>query len=273
MELGTPTTQGCDGGLITWISAKPTDWTPEVNYHISWIMAEKSTLCGELRAPRCFIDSFFMLYFTYVSDIVIAGLWKFYCPATIRSEHMSEQAQGDLLQIQSQDDEQARRDPLPLEWPRGKVKQEKNSHTLPERPKLRNTGGPELLGLHVRDAQVKPYLEQQNLGKLKTAEHAVFKWDLWIGKPSPIRCRGPKIWQLKDPWWNRTSQDRHGITPGYCEVDHGIIEKSKSTLHCSIFWDCWIKVCWIEVKSFALLLKSTNQRSKLIETTKTYLSK
>ena len=27
---------GYDGGPITWISAKPTDWTPEVNYYISW---------------------------------------------------------------------------------------------------------------------------------------------------------------------------------------------------------------------------------------------
>ena len=64
------------------------------------------------------IDSFFMLYFTYVSDIVVAGLWKFIvCPATIRSENMSEQAQGDLSQTQSQDDEQARRNPLPPELP------------------------------------------------------------------------------------------------------------------------------------------------------------
>ena len=36
-----------------------------------------------------------------------------------------------------------------------------------------NAGGPELLGLHARDAQVKPYLEQQNLGELITAEHKV----------------------------------------------------------------------------------------------------
>ena len=50
----------------------------------------------------------------------------------------------------------------------------KRIHThFPERPKLRNAGGPELLGLYARDAQVKPYLEQQNLGELMTAEHKV----------------------------------------------------------------------------------------------------
>ena len=47
------------------------------------------------------------------------------------------------------------------------------SHSLLERPKLRNAGGPELLGLCARDAQVKPNLERQNLGELITAEHKV----------------------------------------------------------------------------------------------------
>ena len=99
MELITPTKVKCkigyDGGLITWISAKPTDWTPEFNYHISWKMT-KTVLCGELRAPRC--PGFYRLVLLahYVSDIVIAGLWKnIMCPATIRSENMSQQAQGE----------------------------------------------------------------------------------------------------------------------------------------------------------------------------------
>ena len=47
---------------------------------------------------------------------------------------------------------------------------EKNLHSLLERPKLRNAG---VLGLDARDAQVKPYLEQQNLGELTTVEQKV----------------------------------------------------------------------------------------------------
>ena len=63
-----------------------------------------------------FIDSFFMLHLTYVSYIVIRRNMKnIMCPATIRSENTSEQAQGDLIQTQSQDDEQARGDLLPPE--------------------------------------------------------------------------------------------------------------------------------------------------------------
>ena len=116
-----------------------------------------------------FIDSFFMLYLTYVSDIVIAGLCFFtMCPATIRSENMSGQAQRDLLQTESHDDEQARETRYRLN-----CRKEKNSHSLLERPKLRNAGVPKLLGLDARDAQVKPHLEQQNLGELITAEHKV----------------------------------------------------------------------------------------------------
>ena len=55
------------------------------------------------------------------------------------------------------------------------MQQEKNSHSPLERPKLRNAGGPELLGLYARDAQVKSYLEQQNWWELITAEHKVLK--------------------------------------------------------------------------------------------------
>ena len=73
---------------------------------------------------------------------------------------MSEQAQGDLLQTQR------------LNYHEEGVTREDFTPT-PESSKLRNAGGPELLGLHARDAQVKPYLEQQNLGKSITAEHKV----------------------------------------------------------------------------------------------------
>ena len=113
-----------DGGLITWISAKPTDWIPEVNYHTSWKMAKISIMrrssCSSLsrvlstRSPCCTSPtSSTSLSQDYENFIM--------CPATIRSENMSEQAQRDLLQTQSQDDEQARKDPLPSELPWGKM--------------------------------------------------------------------------------------------------------------------------------------------------------
>ena len=86
-----------------------------------------------------------------------------------------------------------------------------------------------------RDAHVKPYLEQQNLGRICNSRAQSLNWDLWIGKRSPIRYRRSKIWQVKDPWWSKTSQGRHGIISWnlalICEVDHGIIEKSRSTPH------------------------------------------
>ena len=65
--------------------------------------------------------------------------------------------------------------------------------------KLRNAGGPELLGLCARDAQVKPYFEQQNLGEWITAEHKVLIETCDSGrKQSPIRYRGAKFGKKKN---------------------------------------------------------------------------
>ena len=128
-----------DGGLIAWPSAKPTDWTPEVNYHISWIMAEISVLCGELRAPCCpgFLSIRSSCSTSLTSPTSLSQDYEHFflkCPATIRSENMSEQAQGDLLQTQSQDDELARRRPLPPEFPWGKVNRKRiHTHFLKDR--------------------------------------------------------------------------------------------------------------------------------------------
>ena len=199
-------------------------------------MTENSVLCGELRALRCpgFLSTRSSCSTSSTSPTSLSQDYEnvIVCPATIRCDSMSEHAQGDLLQTQSQDDEQAWRNPLPLELPQGKMWQEKNSHSLPERPKFRNAGESELLGLYARDAQVKPYFEQQNLGELITAEHEVFIETWESGNNHRYGIVG-QLWQLNDPWWNS----------------------------------------WLEVKFFALLLQSTNQQSKLVETTKTNRSK
>ena len=116
-----------------------------------------------------FIDSFFLLHVTSVSDIVFVGLCNFYCvSATIRSENMSEQAQGDLLQTQSQEDEQARGETrYRLNCHEERCNRKRiHTHSLKDRNCEMQEG-------YARDAQVKPYLEQQNLGELITAEHKV----------------------------------------------------------------------------------------------------
>ena len=138
-----------DGSLMTWISAKPTDWTPQVNYHISWKMAEKSVLCGKILCSS--LSRFQRLVLHFLPHLCLWHRYrrtKFVCPATIRSVNKHGETRYRL-----------------------NSHEEKKSHSLPERLKLRNAGGPELLGLYGRDAQVKPYLEHQNLGELITVEH------------------------------------------------------------------------------------------------------
>ena len=251
MELATPMTQGCDSDLITWISANNTDWTPEVKYHLSWIMAEKISMMRRTSRSlvvQGFIGSFFMLCFTYVSNIVMIMKifsvqptireWEYAWASTRRlvtnPSHRTTNKHGETRYRLNGHEERCNRKRI-------------HSHFL-KRPKLQNARGPELLGLHARDAQVKPYLEQQNLGKIENRRAQSLNWDLWIGKQSPIRYRG-KIWQLKDLWWNRTSQDRHWNHSWslalICEVDHGIIGKVYvDTSPFNFFWHCWMKVCW-----------------------------
>ena len=290
MELATPMTQGCDGGLITWISAKPTDWTPEVNCHISWIMAEK--ICIMRRTSRSSLSRVLSTRSscsTSPTSPTSLWLWKFLCPATIREwEYAWASTRRPVTNpVTGRQTSTERPVTAWMATRRGATGKEFTPTSwkteIAKCKRARTTWTP----CKRRTSEAIP--RAAKFGKTDNRRAQSLNWDLWIGKQSPTRYRG-KIWQLKDPWWNRTSQDRHGITPGFCEVDHGIIEKSKSTLHRSIFltllnegmlnrgevlcitvavdqstvkidgndknlpsqieWDCWIAVRWIKEGTF-----------------------
>ena len=109
---------------------------------------QNSVLCGELRILRC-PGFFHRLVLHALPHERLLHLYRrtmkiSMCPVTTRSENMSEQAQGDLLQTQSQDDEQVQETRYRLNCHEERCNR-KRIHSLPERPKLRNAGGPELL--------------------------------------------------------------------------------------------------------------------------------
>ena len=271
---------GYDGGPITWISAKPTDWTLEVNYHISWKNGRTFSI---LRRISC--SSFSRVLSTRSS-----------CSTSLTSPTSLSQDHEILLSVQQQYEARIwvnkheetcykashrttnkhKKTHYRLNFhEEGCNRKRIHTHFLKGR-NCEMQEGPELLGLYAGDAQVKPYLEQQNLGELITAEHKVLieTWESGNNHRYPIVGQ---IWQLKDTWWNKTSQGRHTI------ISWNLAQNLWSwpwnywrvfvdTLPFKKIWDCWIAVCSIEVKSFALLLQSTNQRSKLVETTKTYRS-
>ena len=187
---------------------------------------------------------------------------------------MSEQAQGDLLQTQSQDDEPARGDPLPPELPWGKVLQEKkNSHSLPERPQLRNAGGPELTRTLCKRRTGEDIPRAAKFGRIDNSRAQSFTWDLWIKKHSPIRCHGARFgsWKIRDDtkllgtWKPKVIYTDISLEFGInlWSWPWNYSKVYVDTLPFKKIWDCWIAVCWIGVKSFALLLQSTNQRSKI----------
>ena len=220
-----------DGGLITWISAKPTDWTPEVNYHISWKMTENSVLCGELRAPRC--PGFYRLVLPALPHLslrhrVIAGLWKFYYvssnntstrrpvtnPVTGRRTSTGKPVTAWIVMRKGLTGKEFTLTSWKTEI--AKCRRARTTWTPCKRP----------------TSEAIP--RAAKFGRVDDSRAHSLNWDLWIWKQSPIRYRGANFGSLKDPRWNETSQGRHGIIPWnlalICEVDHGI-EQSKSTPH------------------------------------------
>ena len=99
--------------------------------------------------------------------------------------------------------------------------------------------GPEQLGLYARDAQVQPHLEQQNLGELITAEHKVLIETYESRNNHRYAIVGQHLAAersvMKQNFLEPTGKPKVIYTDNswnlalICEVDHGIIEKSKST--------------------------------------------
>ena len=132
--------------------------------------------------------------------------------------------------------------------------------------KDQNAGGPELLGPYARDAQVKPYLAHQNLGELITAEHKVLIETCGSGHKSPIRYRGAKFGSLKIRDETKLlGADMESIPWNLaviCEVDHGNIEMSKSTLHRSKkIWDSGMLNCGMLNRGRNLCVTVANDNS------------
>ena len=163
-------------------------------------MAENSVVCGELRASRC--AGFYRLILPALPHLRLRHRYRrttnFFCvqqqyEVIIRVNKHKETCYKPSHRTTNKHGETRYR----LNAMRKGVTR-KNSHSLPERPKLRSAGGPELLGHFARDAQVKPYLEQQNLGELTTAQHKVLietcEWET-----NTDTLSWDKIWQLNDP--------------------------------------------------------------------------
>ena len=146
-----------------------------------------------------FIDSFFLLYLTYISVIVVAGLWNcLLCvQAAIRSENMSEQAQGDLLQTQSQDDEQARRKPVTAWIAMRKGVTGKEFTLTSWKTKIARCRRARTTWTLCKRGTGEAILRAATFGRIDNSRAQSLNWDLWIGKQSPIRYRGSKFGSLK----------------------------------------------------------------------------
>ena len=157
---------------------------------------------------QSFVDWLFQLCYTYVSNIAIVGLcgilqrvqqqyeWEYEWARTRRpvawlSQTISEKPwiwrtasyYGEtrcIFLARMEHVPRHREAPTVLlvsQWGR-RCLELKYSHLLPEWPEVRDAGGPELLRLYARDAQVKPYLKKQKLG-IDTSWAQGLNWDLF----------------------------------------------------------------------------------------------
>ena len=222
---------GYDGGLTTWISAKQ---IPEVNYHISWIMTKISIM----RRTSC--SSLSRVLSTCSS-----------CSTSPTSPTSSSQDYEKFYNVSSNNTKweyewtSTGKPVTPWIATRKRVTG-KEFALISERPNLRNAGRQELLG-HYANAQVKPHLEQQNSGELITAEHKVLI----------ETCESGNNRRYAIVWQNVAAQ-RSATKQNFLEPT-----RKPKVIYTDNSWNLAF------MKSFALLLQSTNQRSKLVETTKT----
>ena len=140
-------------------------------------MTENSVLCGELRALRC--PGFYRLVLHALLHLRLRHRYRrtmnfLFCvqqqyevriwvnkhtETCYKPSHRTTNKHGETRYRLNCHEERCNRKRI-------------HTHFLKDR-NCEMQEGPELLGLYTRDAQVKPYLEQQNLGELITAEHKV----------------------------------------------------------------------------------------------------
>ena len=125
----------------------------------------------------------------------------------MRSENMSEQAQGDLLQTQSQDDEQARGDPLPPELPWGNGVTGKEFTFTSWKTEIAKCRRTRTTWTLCKRGTGEAIPRAAKFGRIDNSWAQSLNWDLWIGKQSPIRYLGADNFgsQKIRLQWNKSS--------------------------------------------------------------------
>ena len=206
MELITPTKRGSSAKLGTtavlfaWISAKPTDWTPEVNYHIS-LKRQKIQYYAEnfvFLVVQGFKDSFFMLYLTEISEFVIAGTMNIlFCvqqqyEVRIRVNKHKETCYKPSHRMTNKHGETRHR--LNCHEERCNRKRS-HTHFLKDRNFEMQEGQNYLDSM--QEAHRWSRTSSSKIWENWKQQSTKSKLRLWIGKPSPIRYRGAKFGGIK----------------------------------------------------------------------------
>ena len=248
-----------DGGLVIWISAKPTDWTPEVNYHISWKMAENSVFCGELRVLRC--PGYYRLVLHALPHLRLLHRYlrtmKFYYVSSNNTKWEYEWTSTRRLVTKTVISRRTSTERPVTAWIAMRKDVTGKEFTLTswktEIVKCRRARTTWTLCKR-RAGEVIP--RAAKFGRIDNSGAQSLNWDLRIGKQSPIRYHGAKFGSLKIRDETKLLKADMESFPGiWHKYVKSTMELLKSPSPFKKIWDCWIAVCWIEVTSFALLLQ------------------
>ena len=219
-----------------------------------------------------------MLYFTCVSDIVIARLWKYYYVSSNNTKweiwvnkHKETYYKPSYRTTNKHGETRYRLNCREERCNRKRI----HTHFLKDR-NCEMQEGQKYLDSMQETHRWEAILRAAKFGRIDNSRAQSTSWDLWIGKQSPTRYRGTKFGSLKIRDETKLLKaDMESFLKFGINLWRWTWNYWKLYVDTSPFkkiWDCWMTVCWIEVKSFALLLQSTNQGSKLVESTQTYRS-
>ena len=220
-------------------------------------------------------DSFFMLYLTYVSYIVIAGLWNFYDVSSNNTKWEYEWSSTRRLATKTVTSRRTSTERPVTAWIAMRKDVTGKEFTLTswktEIVKCRRARTTWTLCKR-REGEAIP--RAAKFGRIDNGRAQSLNWDLRIGKQSPIRYHGTKFGSLEIRDETKLLKADMESFPGiWHKPVKSTMELLKSPLPFKKIWDCWIAVRWIEVTVLCITVAVDQSTVKIGGNDETYRSK
>ena len=145
-----------------------------------------------------FVDPFFLLNLTYVSDIVIAGLWKFYCVSSNNTKWEYEWASTRRLVTNPSHRTTNKHGKPVTAWIAMRQGVKGKEFTLTSwKTEIAKCRRARTIWTLCKSRTGEAIPRGAKFGRIDYSRAQSHNWDLWIGKQSSIRYRVAKFGSLK----------------------------------------------------------------------------